>query len=174
MVGLKRVEVIPNNYILYIAGIFIFLGLFAFLYNKYISGKIFTLILVAAMGAGIYLLQYNFDFINNLNTKEYEYKEYNVVAFDNAYNKSIYNINNKKVCLLNSNAKNEERVLNLKLDDVEYLTYDTQDEMFEDFYKGKCRAVIVTSNQIKFLANNKENEKQNIKVLYTFKANGHK
>ena len=71
-------------------------------------------------------------------------------------------------------AKNEERVLNLKLDDVEYLTYDTQDEMFEDFYAGKCRAVILTSNQIKYLTNNKENQKQNIKILYTFKANGHK
>ena len=104
------------------------------------------------MGAGIYLLQYNFDFINNLNTKEYEYKEYNVVAFDNAYNKSIYNINNK----------------------VEYLTYETQDEMFENFYKGKCRAVVVTSNQIKFLVNSKEKETQNIKTLYTFKANGRK
>ena len=174
IIGLKRVEVIPNNYIIYIAGIFIFLGFFAFAYNKYISGKIFTLCLVAVMGAGIYLLQYNFDFINNLNTKEYEYKEYNVVAFDNAYNKSIYNINNKKVCLLSNNAKNEERVLNLKLDDVEYLTYETQDEMFEDFYKGKCRAVVVTSNQIKFLVNSKEKETQNIKTLYTFKANGRK
>jgi hypothetical protein len=174
VIGLKRVEVIPNKMIIYIALIFVFLGAVAISYNKYLSGKIFTLFLVGLMGAGIYILQYNFDFLNNLNTKEYEYKEYNVVAFDNAYNKSIYNINNKKVCLLNSNAKNEERVLNLKLDDVEYLTYDTQDEMFEDFYKGKCRAVIVTSNQIKFLANNKENEKQNIKVLYTFKANGHK
>ena len=76
--------------------------------------------------------------------------------------------------MLNSNAKNEERVLNLKLDDVEYLRYDTQDEMFDDFYAGKCRAVVLTSNQIKFLSNNKENQKQNIKVLYTFKANGHK
>ena len=174
IVGLKRVEVIPNKTIIYIACVFLFLGTVAVSYNKYISGKLFTLFLVGIMGVGIYLLQYNFDFLNNLNTKEYEYKEYNVVSFDNAYNKSIYNINNKKVCLLNSNAKNEERVLNLKLDDVEYLTYDTQDEMFEDFYAGKCRAVILTSNQIKYLTNNKENQKQNIKILYTFKANGHK
>ena len=174
IIGLKRVEVIPNKTIIYIACVFIFLGTVAVSYNKYISGKLFTLFLVGIMGIGIYLLQYNFDFLNNLNSKEYEYKEYNVVSFDNAYNKSIYNINNKKVCLLNNNAKNEERVLNLKLDDIEYLTYDTQDEMFDDFYAGKCRAVILTSNQIKYLTNNKENQTQNIKILYTFKANGHK
>ena len=171
LLGLKQVEVFETSFILYVGGILLFLILIAISYNKYISGRIFTIILCILMSLGIYRLQYTYDFIRNLNSSMYEYKEYHVVSFDNSSNKNIYNINNKKVGLLKENSVNIERVLNTKLDQVKYITFDSQTELFDSFYNNEFRAIIVTENQYKYLKNNKIKPETDVKILYTFKAN---
>ncbi len=168
IVGLKTVNVFSNSIILYIGAILLFLIIVAISYNKYISGKVFTIILTGIMSFGIYHLQYTYDFIRGLNHQQYEYKEYYVVTFNNSSNRSIYNINNKKVGLISDNSVNIERVLNTKLDSVKYIEFNNQEDLFSAFYNNEFRAIIITENQYKYLKNNKANPNQDVKKLYSF------
>lgn len=171
LIGLIRVEVFSKGTIIYISCIAAFLSIIAISYNKYISGKLFTIIIIAMMSLGIYHLQYTYDFIRNLDEEKYEYKTYYVVALDNSSNSSIYSINNKKVGLLIDNNTNVKRILNTKLDKIEYIDYTDINLLFEEFFDQKIRAVIVDANQYKYLKNTDDSSNKNIKLLYDFKAN---
>lgn len=173
VVALIRIEALSTGMILYICGIVLFLSLIALSYNKYISGKIFTVILCTGMGFAIYQMQYTYDFVRNLASNLYEYKTYYVVTFDNGVNKSIYTINKKSVGLLKENCINVERRLNTKLDEVNYMEYDDINQLFDDFYSSKFRAVLVNENQFKYLQNNIQGNKE-VKILYEFKVNSKK
>lgn len=173
VIGLVRIKVFEKSTILYISCIILFLMLVAISYNKYISGKIFTTILVAGMCLAIFRMQYTYDFIRNLNSSMYEYKTYYVVTFDNGLNKSIYNINNKKVGLLKDNCINIERKLDTKLNKVSYLEYEDMNALFADFYEQKFRAILVNENQYKYLENNIQSNRK-VKILYEFEANAKK
>jgi hypothetical protein len=122
----------------------------AMCYTKYISGKIFSLLVAGAMCFAIYNMQYTYDFVRNLNSNKYEYKTYYVVTFNNGRNKSIYNINNKKVGLLKDNSTNIERNLNIKLDNVIYVVYEDANLLYKEFYNQETRAIIVNDNQYKY------------------------
>lgn len=174
LIGLIRTNAFSKGTIIYVSCIAIFLIIVATSYTKYISGKIFSILILSAMIYGIYNIQYTYDFINNLNSNEYEYKTYYVVTFNNGQNKSIYNINNKKVCLLKDNSKNIKRKLDTKLDSVKYVEHEDPNKLYSDFYNTECRAIIVNENQYKYLTNNIEPNHRNIKILYEFKANGRK
>lgn len=174
LIGLFRVKVYSNGTITYVACLIGFLSLVAISHNKHISGNIFTILLCIGMGFTINRLQYNYDFINNLNYMKYEYKTYYVVSFDNSLNKSIHNINNKKVGILKDNEINVERKLNTKLDKVNYIEYDNLTDMYNDFYNQKFRAVVVTENQYKYLLNNEATGAKAVKILYEFEANAQK
>lgn len=174
VLALFRIEVLEHKIIFYICGLLLFLMIIAISYNKYISGKIFTLILCLGMGGAIYRLQYTYDFVHNLNTKEYEYRPYYVIALDTNINKNINNINGKKVGMLKDNNTNVRRVLNTKLDNVNYIFFDDADSLFEAFYKQNVRAIVVGENYYKYLINNEVVSNKNVKVLHEFKANTHK
>lgn len=173
IIGLIRIKTLDNGTIIYISLIVLFLNTVAISYNKYISGKVFTTILVIGMGFAIYRMQYTYDFIRNLNSSIYEYKTYFVVTFDNGLNKSIYNINNKKVGLLKENCTNVERKLDTKLNKVNYIEYENLNKLFTDFYNQEYRAIIVNENQYKYLQN-KIQDNRKVKILYEFQANGKK
>ncbi len=173
LIGIIRIEVFSSGTIIYISLIILFLMAIAISYNRYISGKVFTIILSIGMMFSIYQMQYTYDFIRNLNSSVYEYKTYYVVAFDNNQNKSIYNINNKKVGLLKDNCINIERKLNTKLDKVNYIEYSDINKLFNDFYNQEFRAILVNENQYKYLQNNIQSTK-NVKILYEFKVNAKK
>lgn len=173
IIGLIRIEMYEASTIIYIGCIVLFLMIVAISYNKYLSGKVFTTLIVIGMGLAIYKMQYTYDFIRNLNSSEYEYKTYYVITFDNGLNKSIYNINNKKVGLLKENCTNIERKLNTKLNKVTYLEYLDLNKLFTDFYSQQFRALIVNENQYKFLENNIINSRK-VKILYEFQANAKK
>ena len=166
LTGLIRIEVLKTGTIIYICSIVLFLMIVAISYNKYLSGKIFTLFITAGMSLGIYYMQYTYDFIRNLNTNVYEYKTYYVVAFDTTINRSIYTINNKKVGLLKENCINIERKLNTKLDKVNYIEYDNINTLFKDFYNSKFKAILVNENQYNYLKNNIEENSRDVKILY--------
>lgn len=172
IIGLIRIRVYEPSTIIYVACIIGFLLFIAISFNKYISGKILTILLSAGMIAAIYYMQYTYDFIRNLNTALYEYKTYYVVTFDNGGNKSIYNINNKKVGLLKDNCTNIERKLNTKIEPV-YIEYEDINELFNDFYDQNFRAILVNENQYKYLKNNIQNNRA-VKILYEFEANAKK
>lgn len=174
LIGLIRSNAFTKGTIIYASCLLIFLMLVAIGYNKYISGKVFSLFIIGGMIFAIYNIQYTYDFINNLNSNQYEYKTYYVVTFNNGQNKSIYNINNKKVCLLKDNSTNIERTLNTKLDSVNYVVHEDPNAFYQDFYNTNCRAIVVNKNQYKYLTNNIENSTRSIKILYEFKANGKK
>ena len=173
LIGLIRINVLETGKIIYICCIILFLMIIAISYNKYPSGKIFTIFLCIGMFFAIYKMQYTYDFIRNLNSKVYEYKTYYVVTFDNVSNRSIYSLNNKNIGLLKDNRINIERKLNTKLDKVDYIEYDDINVLFYDFYNQKFRAILVNENQYKYLQNNIENNKK-VKILYEFKANAKK
>ena len=174
LIGLKRIDVFKTSTIVYISIMLVFLMLVAISYNKYLSGKLFTILLCAGMGYAIYQMNYTYDFINNLNSNVYEYKTYYVVTFNNSQNKTIYNINNKKVGLLNDNSTNVERKLNTKLDKVHYTEYDDINQLYNDFYSQKFRALIVNENQYTYLKNNVYENARDVKIIYEFKVNAKK
>ncbi len=174
LIGLNRTNAFTTGSIIYISCIALFLMFVAMCYTKYISGKIFSILVAGAMCFAIYNMQYTYDFVRNLNSNEYEYKTYYVVTFNNGRNKSIYNINNKKVGLLKDNSTNIERSLNIKLDNVIYVVYEDANLLYKEFYNQETRAIIVNDNQYKYLKNNIEENSRDIKILYTFKANGRK
>ncbi len=101
----------------------------------------------------------------------YEYQEYYVVSLDNGRNKSIYNINNKKVGIVEENSKNVKHVLNTKLDRVSYVVYKDQEKLYSDFLDNKTRAIIVKENQYKYIQNNNINPGIKVKILYKFNVN---
>lgn len=168
-IGFKTTEAVKTGTLFYICGILLFLIIIAISYNKYVSGKIFTILITTAMIFGIYYLNYTYAFINSFNTKVYEDKTYYVVAIDNNLNKSIYNINNKKIGLVKENNKNVERKLNTKLDKINYIEFDNLNELINSFYNQEFRAMIVTENQYKYILKEYENNKKT-KVLYEFTA----
>ena len=174
LTGFIRTNAFTTGSIIYISCIVIFLSAVAICYNKYLSGKIFSTLIIIGMSLAIYNMQYTYDFIRNLNSNEFEYKEYYVVTFNNGQNKSIYNINNKKVGLLKDNSTNIERILNTKLDSVNYIEYEDPNLLYQDFYNHTYRAIIVNDNQYKYLTNNIEQSTKKVKILYKFKANGRK
>ena len=169
ILGMIRVNVFNKNTIIYIACIFGFLSIVAIAFNKYISGKVFTLIIGTIMGLAVYYLQYTYDFIRNLDTERYEYKTYYVVSFDNKRNINIYNLNNKKIGLIKENSTNIERKLDTKLDKITYIEYDNLYDLYNDFYDQKYRAIIVNQNQYQYLLNNSNNKA--VKILYEFEVN---
>lgn len=173
LIGLIKTNIFETTMIIYIAIIIIFLSSVAISYNKHIEGRVFTILLCIAMGFAIYQMQYTYDFIRALNVFEYEQRTYYVVTFDNSLNKSIYNVNNKKVALLKDNCINVERMLNTKIE-AKFLEYDDLNQMFEDFYDQQFRAVIVTENEYKYLENNTSENSRDVKILYEFTANAKK
>ena len=173
LIGLNRIEISKGS-IIYISLISIFLIGIAISYNKYLSGKLFTILLCTIMGFAIYRIQYTYDFIRNLNSTIYEYKTYYVVTFNNTQNKSIYNINNKKVGLYKENTINIERKLDTKLDNISYIEYDDLNDLFNDFYNQKFRAILVNDNQYKYMTNHINSNSRDVKILYEFKANAKK
>lgn len=170
LLGLITIKEYSGRLILFIASILFFLIIIAISYNKYTSGKIFTMILIGIMGVSIYKLQYNYDFIRSLNTQKYEKKTYYIVTFDTNNNRSVYVLNNKKIGLLNENSTNIERKLNTKLDNVTYLTYENINDLTDSFYKQEFRGIIVNENQYKYLINSNYN--RSVKILYEFDVNG--
>lgn len=164
-----KVEVYETETIIYFGSLLLFLILVAIAQNKYFSGKVFTIILVAGMAFVTAKIQYTYDFIGIINSNNYDYRTYYVVAIDNSQNRTIHNINNKKVGVLKEVSVRTSRVLNTKIKKVTYLAYENNNELFDAFYGQNFRAMIVTKNQYKYLKNNPRNNKE-IKILYEFKA----
>lgn len=174
LIGLIRINVLKSGTIIYICSITIFLMIVAISYNKYLSGKIFSTILTIIMSFAIWGMQYTYDFIRNLNSTLYEYKTYYVVTFNTSANRSIYNLNNKKVGLFKENNTNIERKLDTKLDKVNYNEYEDMNQLYDDFYNQKLRAIIVTENQYKYLTNYINKNSREVKILYEFEVNAKK
>ena len=164
-----KVEVYETSTIIYFGSLLLFLVLVAIVQNKYLSGKVFTIMLVVGMAFVTSKIQYTYDFIGIINTNKYEYKTYYVVAIDNSQNRTIHNINNKKVGVLKEVSTKTSRVLNTKIKKVTYLEFENNNELFDAFYGQNFRAMIVTENQYKYLENNPRNNKE-IKILHEFKA----
>lgn len=164
-----KVEVYETSTIIYFGSLLLFLVLVAIAQNKYLSGKVFTIMLVIGMAFVTSKIQYTYDFIGIINTNKYEYKTYYVVAIDNSQNRTIHNINNKKVGVLKEVSTKTSRVLNTKIKKVTYLEFENNNELFDAFYGQNFRAMIVTENQYKYLENNPRNNKE-IKILHEFKA----
>lgn len=174
LIGLINVDSFKTGTIVYVGVILFFLIAIAISYNRYTSGKIFSLVLCLGMSLYIYHLNYTYDFIRNLDSRNYEYKTYYLVTFDNNINKKIYSLNNKKVALLVDNSVNVERQLNTKLDSVKYVEFEDFELMIEGFYNQDYRGVILTPNQYKYLDNCLYENKRSSKILYEFKANAKK
>ena len=81
---------------------------------------------------------------------------------------------NKKVGLYKENTINIERKLNTKIGNINYIEYDNLNEMFDDFYDQRFRAVLVNENQYKYMKNYINENSRDVKILYEFKANAKK
>lgn len=169
LLGAFKVEVYETSTILYFGSLLLFLIIVAISQNKYLSGKVFTIILTIGMAFITAHIQNTYDFIKILNTKSYEYKTYYVAAFDVPKNRTIHSLNNKKICVLQDISEKTSLVLDTKIDKATYLAYNNTDLMFEEFYGQKCRGIIVNENQYKYLENNPKKNKK-IRTIYEFKA----
>lgn len=169
LIGAFKVEVYETSTIIYFGSLLLFLIIVAISQNKYLSGKVFTIILTIGMAFITAHIQNTYDFIKILNTKSYEYKTYYVAAFDVPKNRTIHSLNNKKICVLKDISENTSSVLDTKIDNATYLAYNNTDLMFEEFYSQKCRGIIVNENQYKYLQNNPKKNKK-IRTIHEFKA----
>lgn len=169
LIGAFKVEVYETSTIIYFGSLLLFLIIVAISQNKYLSGKVFTIILTIGMTFITAHIQNTYDFIKILNTKSYEYKTYYVAAFDVPKNRTIHSLNNKKICVLKDISENTSSVLDTKIDNATYLAYNNTDLMFEEFYSQKCRGIIVNENQYKYLENNPKKNKK-IRTIHEFKA----
>lgn len=172
--GLIVTSLFSDKIIIYIVTISLFFMLIAMSYNKYISGKIFTISLCAIMIFGISFMNDTYNYINGLNTSYYETKTYYIVTFDNNTNKTIYNINNKSIGMLNNNASNIQKILDIKIDGAKYQTYDDINLLYSDFFAEKTRAIILNENEYIYLLNNIEKNSRSVKILETFTSNSPK
>lgn len=175
LIGCIRVDVFSKKEIIIGSVLTIFLMLIALSYNKYISGKIFTIILVTVMAFATYKLQYTYDFIHNLNSAKYEYKTYYLVGFDTPMNVNVYSVGDRNVGLLVDNNINVQRKLNTIVNRVNYIIYDNEDLLFNSLYNSDVRALLLTENQYKYLQiDSKFHSEKKLKVLYEFKVNAPK
>ena len=172
IIGLIEVNVYSTKFIIYVCSLLLFLILVAMSYNKYISGRLLTIVLCLGMSFSIYKLQYNYDFLHSLDHLNYETKTYYIVTFDNNLTKKIYSLSGKKVGILNDNKTNVERKLNIKVGSINYIESPDLESLSKSFYGSEMRAVIVTPNQYKYLSNNEDKYNRKIKILYTFEAVG--
>ncbi len=172
LIGLIETHAFSRNFIIYVSCLLVFLILIAMSYNKYFSGRLLTILLCCGMGFAIYRLQYNYDFLDSLDHRNYETKTYYVVTFDNNLTKKVYSLTNKKVGILKDNQTNIKRKFNIKVDNVNYVECSDLETMANAFYGSEMRAVIVTPNQYRYLSSSENRYNRKIKILYTFEAVG--
>ena len=165
-----RVTGLSTKFIIYIAFLlFILIGV-AILLNRYVSGKVFTCILVIGMAIAIIRINDTYDYIHSLDKINYETKTYYVVTLDSVRNTKIYNLNNKKIALLKGNEVNEEKILNIKLDGVRYELYEDFDVMINGLFSSNYRAVILSKEEYNRMENTQFDNRKKTKILYTFEA----
>lgn len=172
LIGMIETHAFSRNFIIYVSCLLVFLILIAMSYNKYFSGRLLTILLCCGMGFAIYKLQYNYDFLDSLDHRNYETKTYYVVTFDNNLTKKVYSLTNKKVGILKDNQTNIKRKFNIKVDNVNYVECSDLETMANAFYGSEMRAVIVTPNQYRYLSSSENRYNRKIKILYTFEAVG--
>ncbi len=165
--GLIMTKIFSTTINIYIIAIALFFILLAISYNKYLSGKVFSIILSLIMIISILYMNNTYGYINRLNTSYYETKTYYIVTFDNNTNKSIYNINNKTIGLLKSDSSTKG-IINNKIAGANYVIYDNENNLYSDFYTEKTRAIVLNENEYIYLLNNIEKNTHKIKVLDTF------
>ena len=167
--GLIKTNIVSNTINIYIIAIMLFFMIIAISYNKYISGKVFTTILSIIMLTSVIYMNNVYGYINRLNNSYYEDKTYYIITFDNNTNQSIYSINNKNIGLIkNQNTANLKKVLDLKIDGANYQTYDNLNNLYNDFFSSKTRAIILNENQYMYLVNNIDKHNHTIKILDSF------
>lgn len=156
-----------NTYIIVIA---IFFMLIAMSYNKYLSGKVFTTILSILMILNIYYMNDTYGYIDSLNSSYYETRTYYIVTFDNNTNQNIYSISNKTIGLLDKNSKKLTKILNNRIAGCQYQVYDNPNNLYNDFYNEKTRAIILNENEYQYLVNNIDNNLRKVKILDQFET----
>lgn len=152
---------------IYASLILIFFMTIAISYNKYTSGKIFTIILCAIMGFISYKLEYNGDLLHSLDKRNYTSQTYYIVTINNNMNKKIYSLNNKKIALMKDNNQSIKVQINNKLSKVTYLEYQDKEKMISDFLNQQFRGIVLTPNEYQYIQNTSRTSKD-FKVQYEF------
>ncbi len=168
--GLLTTKAFSTTINIYIIIIAIFFMLIAMSYNKYLSGKVFTTILSILMLLNIYYMNDTYGYIDSLNSSYYETRTYYIVTFDNNINQNIYSINNKSIGLLDKNSKKITKILNNRISGAKYEIYDNPNNLYNDFYNEKTRAIILSENEYQYLVNNIDNNLRKVKILDQFET----
>lgn len=171
LIGLYFINLYPtkNTIIISIALIIIlFISTISY-YNKkniiYNSGIFITFLTNIILINNIININQNYDYLNNLITNKYEYKDYSLyIQKKNQIYIDISKLESKKIGILTENYENTCKIINNKIN-VECLKYNDITDLENSLQSGEIQAFIIEKSKY----NNHNNIKNQAKEILNIK-----
>lgn len=138
-------------------------------YNKkniiYNSGIFITFLTNIILINNIISINQNYDYLNNLITNKYEYKDYSLyIQKKNQIYKDITKLENKKIGILTENYENTCKIMNKNVK-VKCLKYNDISDLESSLQSGEIQAFIIEKSKY----NNYNNKKSQTKEILSIK-----
>lgn len=133
----------------------------------YNSGILLTIIFNIITLYNINELNHNYDYLNNIITKEYSYKTYNVyVQKKNTKYSNIESLNTKKIGTLNSNSSNICLYITNTIN-IECISYNTLEDIEKAIQEGEIQSFIIEERIYNNLEDNRDIKKETRSIYQT-------
>jgi len=147
--------------------VFVIISILLYLSKKnttYNIGAFLTLLLNIILAFEIYSLNNTYDYINNLRTNKYTYRNYEIYVqkSNTTYNK-LNKLKNKNLGLLKTNKDNVKNLISEKIK-INYKEYNNIDELCEGIRSGEVQAFIIEDTDKKELESHDLSNK--FRVIY--------
>ena len=147
--------------------VFVIISILLYLSKKnttYNIGAFLTLLLNIILAFEIYSLNNTYDYINNLRTNKYTYRNYEIYVqkSNTTYNK-LSKLKNKNLGLLKTNKDNVKNLISEKIK-INYKEYNNIDELCEGIRSGEVQAFIIEDTDKKELESHNLSNK--FRVIY--------
>jgi len=147
--------------------VFVIISILLYLSKKnttYNIGAFLTLLLNIILAFEIYSLNNTYDYINNLRTNKYTYRNYEIYVqkSNTTYNK-LNKLKNKNLGLLKTNKDNVKNLISEKIK-INYKEYNNIDELCEGIRSGEVQAFIIEDTDKKELESHNLSNK--FRVIY--------
>ncbi|MGN1371492.1 MAG: hypothetical protein ACI4XM_04390 [Candidatus Coprovivens sp.] len=175
IIGLFTIDLFPKTTkALIIVGILtmIIISLYCYLNKKntiYNIGIFLTLLLNVVIIYNIINLNNRYDYITNVITKKYEYKEYDIyVLKKNPKYNELEKLNNKTIGILNENNENFCNQINNDIE-IKCLYYSSLDEIEESIKTGIIQSFALSKEEQLILNQSSLDIKKQSRIIKTIK-----
>ena len=176
---LKKLNILPEKYLLILIILFLLLGIILTLLSfniKNILGKIIILIIllisIICSIIGINIINNTDKLLLNINNLNEESLYYVIVKNNNNYNK-LKDIDNKDMGVLINNTEYYNKVLDKlkKKISINEKKYNDINIIIDDLYNDKIDSMIINSNYYDLIVENIDNFTNNTKIIYKLSIN---